>query len=87
MVENAKLKGSALFLTVNLARGLPQERGCTNLLFHAVCARPRVSLHVLQSSWNVSQRVGLSLFLQHTALEDQLRQFSLKTSLKGPLLR
>ena len=58
-----------------------------NLLFHAVCARPRASLHVLQSSSNVSQRVGLSLFLQHTALGDQLRQFSLETSLKRPLLR
>ena len=76
-----------LFLTDNLARGLAQGRGCTNLLFHAVCARPRASLHVLQSSSNVSQRVGLSLFLQHTALGDQLRQFSLETSLKWPLLR
>ena len=57
------------------------------MLFHAVCARPRASLHVLQSSPNVSQRVGLSLFLQHTALGDQLRQFPLETSPKWPLLR
>ena len=87
MVGNAKLKGLGTVLIVNLARGLAQERGCTNLLFHAVCARPRESLHVLQSSSNVSQRVGLSLFLQHTALGDQLRQLSLETSLNWPLLR
>ena len=75
------------YLTNNLARDLAQERGCNNLLFHTVCARPRASLHALQSSSNVSDGVSLSLLLQHNALGDQLGQFSLKTSLKRPLLR
>ena len=80
-------RATQLFLTNNLARGLAQETGCNNLLFHAVRARPRASLHALESSSNVSHRVSLSLLFQHTALGDQLGQFSLKTSLKRPLLR
>ena len=72
--------GEVLFRMQN--REVPQlflERGCKNMLFHAVCARPRASLHGLQSSSTIPDRVTFSLLLQHTALEHQLRQFSLKT--------
>ena len=76
-----------LFFTNRVARGLAQERGCNNLLFQAVCARPRASLHGLHSPSNVLHPVSLSLLLQDTELGDQLGQFSLKTSLNRPLLR
>ena len=75
-----------VFFTNNLARGLAQKRGCNDLLSHAVGARPRASLHGLQSSLNISDRVTLSLLLQHSTLRNQLRQFSLKTRLKRPVL-
>ena len=56
------------------------------MLFHAVCAGHRTSLHGLQYSSNVPDHVTFSLLLQHTALGNQLRLFSLETSLKRPLL-